>query len=107
LRKARHRSFSLHSSPASVPANPAHQSAPHQNFLVWRPTTRPQARIARPLHRMPPYDSDSSDEGGEYTETNVLLGYSTKDSSSDPVSHLGGHAVSPSIACRDGRQLLM
>ncbi|KAH8724609.1 programmed cell death protein 2 [Phaeosphaeriaceae sp. PMI808] len=39
---------------------------------------------------MAPYDSDSSDEGEGYTETNVLLGYATKDSTNDTVSHLGG-----------------
>ncbi|KAJ4315731.1 hypothetical protein N0V94_005814, partial [Neodidymelliopsis sp. IMI 364377] len=39
---------------------------------------------------MPPYDSESSDEGEEYTETNVLLGYATKDATGDAVSHIGG-----------------
>ncbi|KAH3970880.1 hypothetical protein HBH70_239980 [Parastagonospora nodorum] len=39
---------------------------------------------------MPPYDSESSDEGEEYTETNVLLGYATEDATGDAVSHLGG-----------------
>ncbi|KAF2851090.1 hypothetical protein T440DRAFT_478586 [Plenodomus tracheiphilus IPT5] len=39
---------------------------------------------------MPPYDSESSDEGDDYTETNVLLGYATKDGTGDAVSHLGG-----------------
>jgi len=39
---------------------------------------------------MPPYDSESSDEGEDYTETNVLLGYATKDTTGDSVSHLGG-----------------
>ncbi|KAF2278357.1 uncharacterized protein EI97DRAFT_465677 [Westerdykella ornata] len=38
---------------------------------------------------MPPYDSDSSDEGEDYTETNVLLGYVTNEPTSDK-SHLGG-----------------
>lgn len=42
---------------------------------------------------MPPYDSDSSDEGEDYTETNVLLGYATKDATGDAVSHLGGAPV--------------
>jgi len=44
---------------------------------------------------MAPYDSDSddSDEGDEYTETNVLLGYASNEASGDPVSHLGGHPV--------------
>ncbi|KAF2827654.1 hypothetical protein CC86DRAFT_349321 [Ophiobolus disseminans] len=39
---------------------------------------------------MPPYDSESSDDGEDYTETNVLLGYATKDATGDAVSHLGG-----------------
>ena len=42
---------------------------------------------------MPPYDSDSSDEGEDYTETNVLLGYAAKEPSGDNVSHLGGTPV--------------
>jgi pre-rRNA-processing protein TSR4 len=42
---------------------------------------------------MPPYDSESSDEGEEYTETNVLLGYATEDATGDAVSHLGGAPV--------------
>ncbi|KAG4412090.1 hypothetical protein IFR04_014765, partial [Cadophora malorum] len=40
---------------------------------------------------MAPYDSDSS--GGEeddYTETNVLLGYASKEASDDTISYLGG-----------------
>ncbi|KAF2641430.1 hypothetical protein P280DRAFT_498252 [Massarina eburnea CBS 473.64] len=40
---------------------------------------------------MPPYESDSSDEGEDYTETNVLLGYASEKPSGDTVSHLGGH----------------
>ncbi|KAF2011594.1 hypothetical protein BU24DRAFT_443863 [Aaosphaeria arxii CBS 175.79] len=39
---------------------------------------------------MPPYDSDSSDEGEDYTETNVLLGYATQEETGDTISHLGG-----------------
>ncbi|KAF2623433.1 hypothetical protein BU25DRAFT_179007 [Macroventuria anomochaeta] len=39
---------------------------------------------------MPPYDSESSDEGEDYTETNVLLGYATKDATGDAISHIGG-----------------
>ena len=42
---------------------------------------------------MPPYDSESSDEGEDYTETNVLLGYATKDATGDAVSHIGGAPV--------------
>ncbi|GME64894.1 hypothetical protein GTA08_BOTSDO06410 [Neofusicoccum parvum] len=41
---------------------------------------------------MPPYDSDSSgDEASDYTETNVLLGYASKDPTDDTFSQLGGH----------------
>jgi pre-rRNA-processing protein TSR4 len=44
---------------------------------------------------MADYDSDSSlGEASEYTETGVLLGYATKESTDDSVSHLGGHPVS-------------
>ncbi|KAI0016597.1 programmed cell death protein 2 [Xylariomycetidae sp. FL0641] len=41
---------------------------------------------------MPPYyDSDSSaDEAEDFTETNVLLGYASKDPGDDPTSRLGG-----------------
>ncbi|KAK5995701.1 putative 20S rRNA accumulation 4-like protein [Cladobotryum mycophilum] len=35
------------------------------------------------------YDSDSSE--GEFTETNVLLGYASKDAEEDTISKLGGH----------------
>ncbi|KAH6891058.1 programmed cell death protein 2 [Thelonectria olida] len=38
---------------------------------------------------MASYDSDSS-EGGEFQETNVLLGYASKDADEDTVSRLGG-----------------
>ncbi|KAI0475554.1 hypothetical protein GGR56DRAFT_518394 [Xylariaceae sp. FL0804] len=42
---------------------------------------------------MAPYDSDSSaDEEQDYTETNVLLGYASKDPGDDPTSRLGGRA---------------
>lgn len=43
--------------------------------------------------KMPPYDSESSDDGDDYTETNVLLGYATKDATADAVSHIGGAPV--------------
>ncbi|KAF2714092.1 hypothetical protein K504DRAFT_368994 [Pleomassaria siparia CBS 279.74] len=39
---------------------------------------------------MPSYDSDSSDEGEDYTETNVLLGYASTQSTGDSISHIGG-----------------
>ncbi|ORY58817.1 programmed cell death protein 2 [Pseudomassariella vexata] len=41
---------------------------------------------------MAPYDSESSggEEEEEYTETNVLLGYASKDAEEDTISRLGG-----------------
>ncbi|TVY42975.1 putative 20S rRNA accumulation protein [Lachnellula occidentalis] len=40
---------------------------------------------------MTPYESDSSGgEDNDYTETNVLLGYASKEPSDDTISHLGG-----------------
>jgi pre-rRNA-processing protein TSR4 len=45
---------------------------------------------------MAPYDSDSSGgEDNDYTETNVLLGYASKEASDDTISYLGGTPVSP------------
>lgn len=41
---------------------------------------------------MASYDSDSSD--GEFEETNVLLGYASKEADEDTVSKLGGRPVS-------------
>lgn len=48
---------------------------------------------------MASYDSDSSDGEGEFEETNVLLGYASKDADEDVISRLGGRPVSwsPSI----------
>ncbi|KAI1609609.1 programmed cell death protein 2 [Exophiala viscosa] len=41
---------------------------------------------------MPPYESDSSsDDGEDYSTTNVTLGYASADSTGDDVSHLGGY----------------
>lgn len=40
---------------------------------------------------MADYDSDSS--GAEDIETNVLLGYASKEPTSDDFSQLGGHPV--------------
>lgn len=42
---------------------------------------------------MASYESDSSD--GEFEETNVLLGYASKDADEDTISRLGGYPVSP------------
>ena len=40
------------------------------------------------------YDSDSSLENDkDYTETNVNLGYASKEATADPISHLGGFPV--------------
>ncbi|KAJ5046462.1 uncharacterized protein L3040_003705 [Drepanopeziza brunnea f. sp. 'multigermtubi'] len=41
---------------------------------------------------MAPYDSDSSggEDNSDYTETNVLLGYASKEASDDTISYLGG-----------------
>jgi hypothetical protein len=49
---------------------------------------------------MPPYDSDSGEEDEEYTQTNILLGYATKEATGDAVSHLGGLPVSFSVHSR-------
>lgn len=43
-------------------------------------------------HKMADYDSDSSD--GEFAETNVLLGYASKDADEDTISRIGGRPVS-------------
>lgn len=44
---------------------------------------------------MAAYDSDSdlSDAGDSFTETNVLLGYASKEATDDTTSQLGGHPV--------------
>ncbi|TIA00144.1 hypothetical protein D6C82_04721 [Aureobasidium pullulans] len=41
--------------------------------------------------KMATYDSDSDFEDENFTETNVLLGYATKDVADDTTSQLGGH----------------
>jgi pre-rRNA-processing protein TSR4 len=44
---------------------------------------------------MAAYDSDSSGgEDNDYTETNVLLGYASKEPQDDTITHLGGQPVS-------------
>lgn len=40
---------------------------------------------------MTDYDSDSTEAEGGYTETNVLLGYASRDADEDTISKLGGH----------------
>lgn len=42
---------------------------------------------------MASYDSDSSADEDQYTQTNVLLGYATKEPTDDPANQLGGHPV--------------
>jgi hypothetical protein len=45
---------------------------------------------------MDPYDSDSSlEDQTEYSETNVNLGYASKEPTGDTISHLGGFPVCP------------
>ena len=40
------------------------------------------------------HESDSSDEDvDDYTTTNVLLGYASKEPTDDTISRLGGHPV--------------
>jgi len=46
-----------------------------------------------PIYKMSGYESDSSGSEGNYTETNVLLGYASKESTDDTISQLGGHPV--------------
>lgn len=47
----------------------------------------------QPLEKMASYDSDSDFDDENFTETNVLLGYATKDVADDTTSQLGGHPV--------------
>lgn len=50
---------------------------------------------------MDPYDSDSSlEDAGDYTETGVLLGYSSTEQTDDTISHLGGWPVRKSCLSR-------
>src|SRR5271155_4912554 len=46
------------------------------------------------LPNMTSYDSDSSlDDQTDYAETSVLLGYASKETTDDAISHLGGTPV--------------
>jgi hypothetical protein len=63
-------------------------------FLTFPAKARHVADFCHSYREMPAYDSDSLDEGEDYTETNVLLGYASKEASGDSVSHLGGRPVS-------------
>lgn len=52
-------------------------------------------------------DSDSSgDEGEQLTETNVILGYASKEEAGDPINHLGGFPVGFSSACGQNYTLI-
>lgn len=42
---------------------------------------------------MDPYDSDSSIEDEDFTETGTLLGYASEEIIDDTISHLGGCPV--------------
>lgn len=46
---------------------------------------------------MADYDSDSSDGGNDF-ETNVLLGYASKEPTSDEFSQLGGRPVCVNVS---------
>lgn len=48
---------------------------------------------------MAPYDSDSEIEDQDFTETNVLLGYASKDADEDTISRLGGVPVRCHVEC--------
>src|ERR1700761_1398721 len=49
---------------------------------------------------MASYESDSDfDDDGNYTETNVLLGYAARESADDTISQLGGYPVSSLVSC--------
>lgn len=46
-----------------------------------------------PIHKMSGYESDSSGSEGDYTRTNVVLGYATKEPLDDTINQLGGYPV--------------
>ena len=47
------------------------------------------------------YDSDSSDDAEDFTTTDVLLGYASKEPTGDIISQLGGRPVDHSIEILD------
>lgn len=54
-------------------------------------TSQPHSKTSK----MAPYDSDDSlDDEQDYTETDVLLGYASKEANGETVSRLGGRPVS-------------
>lgn len=46
---------------------------------------------------MDPYDSDSFEDEGDFTDTGVLLGYASEELIEDTISHIGGRPVTISI----------
>jgi hypothetical protein len=72
-------------------------------MCTWQPWQQPLQKkllprqtlfdIERADVNMADYDSDSSYDGEDYTETNVLLGYAAKEGTGDAISHLGGAPV--------------
>lgn len=74
--------------------SPASKYFESQKILT--PRTQPNPSISQFIsiyETMADYDSDSSEQ--EFTETNVLLGYASKDADDDTISRLGGQPVSP------------
>jgi hypothetical protein len=66
------------------------------HFYARLSISSPFEAFSRLSANMAPYDSDSSGgEDNDYTETNVLLGYASKEASDDTISYLGGTPVSP------------
>jgi hypothetical protein len=66
--------------------------------LIAEPVSLRAGITLRNPYTMAAYDSDSSGgEDNDYTETNVLLGYASKDESEDTLSYLGGRPVSSGL----------
>lgn len=82
----------LYSSSASL--SHTKKVPPPQPLLCHSISILPCAQVHQTSNKMAPYDSDSSDgEDSDYTLTNVLLGYTSKDAKEDAISHLGGSPV--------------
>jgi hypothetical protein len=76
------------------PAKTKPSSSDKTNQLWLQRDRQKQAKMA-------PYDSDSDDgfdDPQDYTETDVLLGYVSKESKGETISRLGGQPVCP-FAC--------
>lgn len=83
--------------------SPASKYFESQKILT--PRTQPNPSISQliPIYKtMADYDSDSSEQ--EFTETNVLLGYASKDADDDTISRLGGQPVSSNLPPRIDKQ---